>query len=318
MTAADVQNSVGWFIVRSSGNTDPKYTATVDPIDNTTTGNLSFTFDNTSNPRISDLRGLALPSHSTRRFSNSRKPTLPSTKTPGTPPSPSHAQAPQTARLTLTTRPLTARPPTRMITFRNPARFPLQQTKPPRASMCRLSTITSARKAIKTVQVVLTNPYGAAFMMPNSATITITNTNAPTQTNPLDNTDARFFVRQQYLDFLNREPDAGGFDYWSNLITKCAATDAKCINAQRVSVSAAFFIEQEFQDTGSFVYRLYKGSLGRQPAYAEFTADRSRVIGGTNLEASKQTFAENFTQQQEFLQSTRRISPAPSSSTQSC
>jgi hypothetical protein len=149
---------------------------------------------------------------------------------------------------------------------------------------------------------VLTNPYGAAFMMPNSATITITNTNAPTQTNPLDNTDARFFVRQQYLDFLNREPDAGGFDYWSNLITKCAATDAKCINAQRVSVSAAFFIEQEFQDTGSFVYRLYKGSLGRQPAYAEFTADRSRVIGGTNLEASKQTFAENFTQQQEFLQ----------------
>src|ERR1043166_5831983 len=31
--------------------------------------------------------------------------------------------------------------------------------------------------------------------------------NAP---NPLD--DANFFVRQQYVDFLNRAPDQGGFD----------------------------------------------------------------------------------------------------------
>jgi len=113
--------------------------------------------------------------------------------------------------------------------------------------------------------------------------------------------DARFFVHQQYLDFLNREPDQGGFDYWTNLITKCAATDTKCISAQRVSVSAAFFIEQEFQDTGSFVYRFYKGSLGRQPAYDEFVSDRSRVIGGANLEASKVAFAEVWTQRAEFL-----------------
>lgn len=113
--------------------------------------------------------------------------------------------------------------------------------------------------------------------------------------------DPRFFVRQQYLDFLNREPDQGGFDYWTSLITSCPSGDAKCINSKRVSVSAAFFIEQEFQDTGSFVYRFYKGSLGRQPAYSEFVQDRSRVIGGTNLEASKAAFAETWTQRAEFL-----------------
>ncbi len=113
--------------------------------------------------------------------------------------------------------------------------------------------------------------------------------------------DPRFFVRQQYLDFLNREPDQGGFDYWTGLITSCPSGDAKCIDSKRVTVSAAFFIEQEFQDTGSFVYRFYKGSLGRQPAYAEFVQDRSRVIGGTNLEASKQAFADAWTQRAEFL-----------------
>ncbi len=144
------------------------------------------------------------------------------------------------------------------------------------------------------------NPTGATNGAQTTAVLTVVNTTTtqPT-TNPID--DARFFVRQQYLDFLNREPDTGGFDYWTSLITKCAATDQKCINSQRVSVSAAFFIEQEFQDTGSFVYRFYKGSLARQPNYAEFTQDRGRVIGGSNLEASKVAFANNWVQRPEFI-----------------
>jgi len=89
--------------------------------------------------------------------------------------------------------------------------------------------------------------------------------------------DAQFFVRQQYLDFLNREPDLGGLGYWTNEITKCG-TDQTCIRRQRVAVSAAFFIEAEFQQTGSFVYGLFKGALGRQPNYAEFTVDRSKSL----------------------------------------
>ncbi|MGI8654779.1 MAG: Calx-beta domain-containing protein [Pyrinomonadaceae bacterium] len=154
----------------------------------------------------------------------------------------------------------------------------------------------------KTVLLTLTNPKNAALGGAGAVALTITdNDTAPPSSNPID--DAKFFVRMQYLDFLNREPDQGGYNYWAaQILYGCTATDQKCINAQRVAVSAAFFIEQEFQDTGSFVYRFYKGSVGRQPKYAEFVSDRSRVIGGASLETSKQAFAEDWTQRTEFLQ----------------
>lgn len=111
--------------------------------------------------------------------------------------------------------------------------------------------------------------------------------------------DADFFVSQHYVDFLNRFADQSGMDYWTNNISSCG-TDANCILNHRVGVSAAFFIEQEFQQTGSFVYRFYRSSFGRQPSYAEFTPDRRLVIGGTNLEASKAAFAEAWVQRPEF------------------
>jgi hypothetical protein len=66
-------------------------------------------------------------------------------------------------------------------------------------------------------------------------------------------------------------------------------------------VAAAFFIEQEFQETGSFIYRLYKGALGRQLSYREFSADRAQVTGGEHLEASKAAFALAFVQRPEFV-----------------
>jgi WD40 repeat protein len=88
--------------------------------------------------------------------------------------------------------------------------------------------------------------------------------------------DARFFVREHYADFLNREPDTHGLAYWTNEISKCRS-DTRCIHARRIGVSAAFFIEMEFQDTGYYVYRFYTASFGRQPNYTEFTADRSSV-----------------------------------------
>jgi Domain of unknown function (DUF4214) len=113
--------------------------------------------------------------------------------------------------------------------------------------------------------------------------------------------DAQFFVRQHYLDFLNRNPDSGGLSYWTSQITQCNNNDA-CIKTQRITVSAAFFIEQEFQDTGSFVYRFYKASYGRRPTNAEFVADRALVIGGANLEAKKQAFANDWVGRAAFQQ----------------
>lgn len=117
--------------------------------------------------------------------------------------------------------------------------------------------------------------------------------------NPVDG--EQFFVRQHYLDFLGREPDQGGLDYWSGQIAQCAG-DAACIHARRIAVSAAFFIEQEFQETGNFVYRLYKSSLGRRPTFAEFMPDRSRLTGGAQLETSQQAFADEWVQRAEFVQ----------------
>jgi hypothetical protein len=110
-----------------------------------------------------------------------------------------------------------------------------------------------------------------------------------------------YFVRQQYLDFLGREPEQGGFDYWTARLNECGG-DADCVRARRIDVSAAFFVEPEFQETGSFIYRLYRGALGRQLSYAEFSADRRQVIGGPNLDSSKAAFAAAFVGRAEFIQ----------------
>ena len=113
--------------------------------------------------------------------------------------------------------------------------------------------------------------------------------------------DTQFFVRQHYRDFLNREPDSGGLAYWTDRITQCGF-DVHCIHERRIGVSAAFFIELEFQDTGYYVYRFYKASFGRQPTFAEFTSDRTKVIGGSNIEAKKQAFADEWVSRAAFTE----------------
>src|SRR6185436_654295 len=113
------------------------------------------------------------------------------------------------------------------------------------------------------------------------------------QGNPLDTPE--YFVRQQYLDVLGREPDEGGFNYWSNELSLCAG-DSACLDRRRRDVAAAFFMAEEFQDTGSFIYDTYKAALGRRPVFVEYTADRKQVVGGPALETQKEAFAAAFVQ----------------------
>jgi Tol biopolymer transport system component len=80
---------------------------------------------------------------------------------------------------------------------------------------------------------------------------------------------AENFVRQQYHDFLSREPDARGLEFWTSQIAACGSNVA-CIERKRVDVSGAFFHSIEFQSTGFFVYRLNVASFGAFPRYAEF------------------------------------------------
>ncbi len=145
----------------------------------------------------------------------------------------------------------------------------------------------------ETFNVSLNNPgSGSVLGNPVSATVTIIDNDVaiPT-TNPLDS--APFFVRQHYLDFLNREADSGGLDYWSGLLTPCGG-DRACLTTNHTTVSAAYFVESEFQETGYYVYRLYRASLGRAPSFAEFIADRGRVVANNNLDASKLALAADF------------------------
>jgi hypothetical protein len=133
----------------------------------------------------------------------------------------------------------------------------------------------------------------------STTTVTIIdNDSVPPTTNPID--DAQFFVRQQYLDFLNREPEQAGLDFWTAQITGCGS-DVVCINRKRVEVSAAFFGSPEFQETGVLVFRTYKAGLNRAPTYLEFTRDRSQLPAGPGLEAAKVAFFNNFVLRSEFL-----------------
>jgi thermolysin len=57
--------------------------------------------------------------------------------------------------------------------------------------------------------------------------------------NPID--DSRTFVRQLYLDFFNREPDAGGWNAWTDYINGCG-NDPQCRVDRRI-VTARGFME---------------------------------------------------------------------------
>lgn len=155
----------------------------------------------------------------------------------------------------------------------------------------------------ETYSVALNSPSGNFVLgSPNTVVVTINDDDTATPTtNPLD--DAQFFVREQYLDFLNREPDAGGLAFWADKITNCGA-DAACINRERVGVAGAFFLSPEFQETGGFVINVYKaafdGNTGVRPTYLEFMRDRGRLVIGASLEENKTAFVNNFVSRPEF------------------
>ena len=154
--------------------------------------------------------------------------------------------------------------------------------------------------------VELINPVGAAIGTNTNIKIAIADDDMELPANPID--DSQSFVQQQYHDFLARRPDAGGLLFWTGQVTGCTP-QPMCIEGRRVNVSAAFFISQEFQETGFFVYRLYRaafGTFGNDPlranvAYLDYMQDRSRVVGGPDLEQQRQAFAAAFVQRPSFL-----------------
>ena len=154
----------------------------------------------------------------------------------------------------------------------------------------------------------------------------------PTCSNPIDCAD--FFVRQHYLDFLNREPDIPGWNHWTGEITECSDPAKRfpgesfelCTERKRANTSAAFFLSPEFQNTGSFILRVYWGTLGKslnaqcpgvpmgllghcRPLYSEYIADMATITQGivvndaldpVRINANKQAFVAAFVQRPDF------------------
>ncbi|MDQ2855625.1 MAG: DUF4214 domain-containing protein, partial [Acidobacteriota bacterium] len=145
------------------------------------------------------------------------------------------------------------------------------------------------------------SPASRSFsIVANSTEATFTGAAEATQsTNAIDTNE--YFVRQQYLDFLGREPDRQGWLFWTDQLSRCGMDEA-CIRQKRLDVSAEFFISEEFQQSGNYIYRLYRAGLARQLTYGEFSVDRQQVIGGTDLESRRAAFADAFVQRDEFMQ----------------
>jgi len=145
-----------------------------------------------------------------------------------------------------------------------------------------------------TIRVLSTS--GEVAYLPGS--ITIDPGVNSTAANPVD--DDRFFVSQHYRDFLGRDPDPEGLDYWLGQLQQCGQDD-NCTRARRLGISAAFFGEGEFQETGLFVYGLFR-TLGRRPTFAEFNADRGLLVTADgDFAGGRKLLARAFVRRREFL-----------------
>jgi hypothetical protein len=119
--------------------------------------------------------------------------------------------------------------------------------------------------------------------------------------NPIDTRE--FFIRQLYLDTLNREPEPSGLAAWLNRLNTCPLPGETLQNCDEIEVASAFFRSPESFDRSYFIYRFYEAALVRQPQYDEFQADLRRLTGfltPEELEQRKREFAEEFVNRAEF------------------
>ena len=153
--------------------------------------------------------------------------------------------------------------------------------------------------------LTLNAPTGASLGSAKTASITITdNDSSPASQNPIDG--VTFFVTQQYIDFLGRLPDPIGLANWTNTLNNCpngGFGEFDSPTCDRVKVSSAFFLSDEFRERGYFAYKFYEVGFDRRPTYAEFVPDMGQV-GGAQSPASevisKAAYTDAFVQRQEF------------------
>ena len=194
-----------------------------------------------------------------------------------------------------------------------------------------LAAITSLGQQAPTLRIVTEDPalpselfYGNIKVKPLRL--------RPGTNVPITIDDADFFASQHYVDFLRRFPDGPGLTFWTGNVTTQTAecsdpakrlpgeTVPDCAMRKRANTSAAFFLSPEFQNTGSFIVRVYWGTLGKQPGaqcpgipqnlpgqcrplYTDYITDMRQVANGivvndqldpNVINANKQAFVAQF------------------------
>jgi hypothetical protein len=169
----------------------------------------------------------------------------------------------------------------------------------------------------ETFTLTFSNPTGALPPASGSYTLTINSDDAADGPSPVADAsfNAQFFVRQHYLDFLGRAPDAAGANFWAGQTGACGSPDPVVC---RVNVSASFFLSIEFQETGYLVYKTYGAAYGPRRVgdtvpltLQEFLPD-TQAIGANvvvnqgawqaQLEANKQSYFGEFVSRPSFAE----------------
>lgn len=98
------------------------------------------------------------------------------------------------------------------------------------------------------------------------------------------------FVRQQYRDFLGRDGENEGINYWVAELNAGKTTQAK--------MATQFFASEEFQNRIAPIARLYLAYFRRMPDYPGLMYWQNQILAGKSLQDISNAFASS----QEFSQ----------------